>query len=348
MMTFCLRTLAVLAAMLSMPVTASAQGRWGEGYMPNLPVVDQHGRTYKFYDDLIKKKLVVISFIYTSCRDICPLVTARLALVQDALGDVVGRDIQFYSITVDPEHDKPEHMRQHAEAFRAGPGWLFLTGLPADIHAIRHKLGDRSRNLNEHRNEILLGNGTTNEWSRDSLFGDLDRLAMTIRGLDPKWREKERIPPPEHADVATRPLDGPPGQALFIRACAACHTIGSGDRVGPDLAGVTSRRDRTWLMSFIVAPDKLRSERDPIALELVKKYERVRMPNLGLAPADATDLVAYLDAITYAASAPPPPNLSHHHDDHAQHGHDTSPPAKAKGKAKAGTRKTDEAGAHKH
>src|SRR4051812_939786 len=66
---------------------------WGETYIPNLPVVTQNGETLNFYDDLIKDKVVVISFIYTSCTDICPLTTARLADVREKLGDAVGRDI---------------------------------------------------------------------------------------------------------------------------------------------------------------------------------------------------------------------------------------------------------------
>ena len=72
--------------------------------------------------------------------------------------------------------------------FGAGPGWLFLTGKPEDIHAIRYKLGERSRVLSEHRNEVLLGNGATGEWARNNVLGDLDSLALTVRGMDPKWR----------------------------------------------------------------------------------------------------------------------------------------------------------------
>jgi len=67
--------------------------RWGKSYFPNLPVVTHEGKTLHFYDDLIKGKIVLIDFIYTTCTDICPLTTARLARVQDRLGDRVGRDI---------------------------------------------------------------------------------------------------------------------------------------------------------------------------------------------------------------------------------------------------------------
>src|SRR5215475_5158160 len=88
-------------------------GRWGKDYVPNVPVVAHDGRVLKFYDDLIKDKIVVLSFIYTSCKDICPLATSRLGEAREKLGDRLGRDIFFYSISIDPEHDTPERLKQY-------------------------------------------------------------------------------------------------------------------------------------------------------------------------------------------------------------------------------------------
>ena len=66
--------------MLSASATAEAQSRRGPEFLPNLPVVNQDGEQLKFYDDLIKDKIVIVMFIYTSCTDICPLTTARMTL----------------------------------------------------------------------------------------------------------------------------------------------------------------------------------------------------------------------------------------------------------------------------
>ncbi len=66
------------------------------------PVVTQDGKTVRFYDDLIKGRTVLISFIYTSCPNICPVVTARLSQVQDKLGDAVGKDVFFLSSASTP------------------------------------------------------------------------------------------------------------------------------------------------------------------------------------------------------------------------------------------------------
>src|SRR5499426_2469608 len=181
----------MLAALATaIPHAVEAQGRrWGEGYFPNLPVVTQEGKTLHFYDDLLKGKIVVINFIYTSCQDICPVATARLAQVEDKLGEKVGRDIFFISMTVDPERDTPERLNAYAKAFSAGPGWTFVTGKPEDIRAINYKLGERSTSLSEHRNEIVLGNEPTGQWQRDNVFNDLDRVAITIQGLNPKYSD---------------------------------------------------------------------------------------------------------------------------------------------------------------
>jgi protein SCO1/2 len=109
--------------------------------LPNVELVAHTGQKVRFYDDLIKDKKVVINFIYATCNGICVPVTARLAEVQRLLQGRVGRDIFFYSISLKPEEDTPEVLRRYAEAHQAGPGWLFLTGKPADIETLRRGLG---------------------------------------------------------------------------------------------------------------------------------------------------------------------------------------------------------------
>ena len=169
-----------------------AQTRRGPDFLPNLPVVDQDGRQLRFYDDLIKDKIVVIMFIYTSCTDICPITTARMTQIEDKLGDALGRDIFIVSLTVDPVNDTPERLKAYSKAFSTGPGWTFVTGRPEDIRAINYRLGERSKVLSEHRNEIVLGNDVTGEWQRDNVMGDLERVTTSIREMDPKYRDQVR------------------------------------------------------------------------------------------------------------------------------------------------------------
>jgi protein SCO1 len=145
-----------LVVLLSVVRTGAAEVQWKDGYVPNVPVTAQDGRSLLFNDDVLKGKISIISFIYTSCRDICPVVTARLSQLEDRLGDAVGRDYFFVSISIDPANDTPDKLNEYGKAFGVGPSWLFLTGKPEDIDLIRHRLGERSRALTEHRNEVLL------------------------------------------------------------------------------------------------------------------------------------------------------------------------------------------------
>jgi len=85
------------------------------------------------------------------------------------------------------------------------------------------------------------------------------------------------------------------GNALFQQKCAACHTIGGGKLVGPDLAGVAQRRDRAWIVEFVQAPDKVIASGDATATQLLQEYNNVAMPNLGLPAAEVEALVAYLE-----------------------------------------------------
>jgi protein SCO1/2 len=81
-----------------------------------------------------------------------------------------------------------------------------------------------------------------------------------------------------------------PGQYLFVTECGACHTIGRGDNIGPDLMGVTSLREHAWLERKIAQPDALLAEGDPLTKVLFEKYKQIRMPNLHL-DHEATDLL---------------------------------------------------------
>jgi mono/diheme cytochrome c family protein len=96
------------------------------------------------------------------------------------------------------------------------------------------------------------------------------------------------------------------GQAIFQAKCSSCHSIGGGDIVGPDLAGVTSRRDARWLDQFIREPDVMIAKKDPIAVTLLRKYGGIPMPNLGISEKDAAALLAYLSAERKPAATPPP------------------------------------------
>jgi len=120
---------------------ALARKRVQEMHLPNVPLVSHEGKVVQFYDDLLKDKIVSINFFYAKCDEICPLVSANLAKVQKLLGDQVGKQFFMYSITLKPEEDNVDVVRNYRESWHAGPGWTFFTGKSADIEKIRKGIG---------------------------------------------------------------------------------------------------------------------------------------------------------------------------------------------------------------
>ena len=301
-MRIALARVVVLAVLTSLSVrhtfAADNGSPWGANYFPNVPLVTQDGKTVHFYADLLKGKMVVINFIYTKCRDSCPMETAKLAQVQRLLGDRVGRDVFFYSISIDPERDTPAELKEYADKFHAKPGWLFLTGEQSDIEVVRKKLGQAARpgenGLTGHSTSVTLGNEETGQWMQDSALDDPSYMAVMIGDWLSSWRHQ--TPAPSYAEAHT--VDADRGAYLFRTRCAACHTVGHGDGVGPDLFGVSRFRDHDWLARFIATPDKMVADGDPVATSLYAKYKQVQMPNLRLGDPDVAALIRYLDTQT--------------------------------------------------
>ena len=282
---------------------ASAANRWGADYFPNVPLTTQDGTSVRLYDDLLKGKAVAINVIYTSCKDECPLETARLAQVQKLLGERMGKDIFFYSITIDPKRDKPEVLKAYAQKYGVGPGWLFLTGKEEDIRLATKKLGlSRVRDSvrkDGHSASLMVGNEPGGLWMRNSAVDNPQFLATTIANFL-GW--KDTTPRKSYAEA--RPLVLDKGEYFFQSQCSVCHSIGQGDKMGPDLAGVTARRDRAWLARYIMAPDRMLAERDPIAVALFEKYQYARMPNLRLSSDEVAAVLSYVDARSSAPREP--------------------------------------------
>jgi len=171
-----------------------------EGHLPNVELITHEGRKVRFYDDLVKGKVVAINFMYATCRGACVPATAHLVEVQQSLGDRMGREVTFLSISLDPERDTPEVLREYAQAHDVGPGWYFLTGKPGDIELLRRKLGayeidpvlDADRT--QHAGIVVLGNEPKARWKAISALSQPVRIRQAIERtiLPPsQWRTGE-------------------------------------------------------------------------------------------------------------------------------------------------------------
>lgn len=119
----------------------SSRERIRQRYFPNLTLTTHEGKRVRFYDDLIKDKIVLLNFMYIKCDGICMPITMNLRRVQDLFGDRMGRDIFINSFTLKPEEDTVAGLRNYAQMHRVKPGWNFLTGSVSDMELLRRKLG---------------------------------------------------------------------------------------------------------------------------------------------------------------------------------------------------------------
>jgi protein SCO1 len=109
------------------------------GPAPDFALTLQDGARIGLAD--LRGKVVVVTFIYASCADTCPLLTAKLVGIQRQLG-TDGARVRFVAITVDPKKDTPAALRRYAEGHGAkAPGWIFLTGTEEEIGEVARRYG---------------------------------------------------------------------------------------------------------------------------------------------------------------------------------------------------------------
>jgi protein SCO1/2 len=110
------------------------------GPAPELSLTTQDGQRLSLTE--LRGKVVAVTFIYASCTDTCPLLTAKMASLQAALGADFGPKVFFLSITVDPERDTPAVLQRYAQGHGANfAGWAFLTGTLAEIRQVARRYG---------------------------------------------------------------------------------------------------------------------------------------------------------------------------------------------------------------
>jgi len=159
-------------------------------YFPNLVLTTQEGKKVKFYDDLVKDKIVVFNMFYAKCEGICSPVTRNLVRVQNLLGDRVGKDIFFYSFSLKPKEDTVPALKHYAEMHKVKPGWLFLTGSADDMELLRRKLGfvdpdpEVDKDTSNHIGVLKYGNEPLQRWGGCPGMQAPDAIAEAISWVD--------------------------------------------------------------------------------------------------------------------------------------------------------------------
>jgi nitrite reductase (NO-forming) len=134
----------------------------------------------------------------------------------------------------------------------------------------------------------------------DHQFADASQGAI---GVIATSSEKLDTPEPiEHNNMAASDL--PEDQSVirgkndFESKCLACHSIGQGKRLGPDLAGVTKRHTDEWIARWLTSPEAMLAK-DPTAIALLKEYNNIPMPNQNL---QSTEIKQYIQYFHWADS----------------------------------------------
>ena len=172
------------------PQTVSKTPARPGGNVPNVPLKTHKGEQVRFYDDLVKDKLVVINMMYANCNNTCPPMTYNLVQVQQLLGDRVGKDIFMYSITLKPDQDSPEDLAHYAKQHHVKPGWTFLTGAPDDIESLRYALGYYDpdpvvdKKDGRHVGMVRIGNDHYKRWGMAPALGDPQQIVSMILHID--------------------------------------------------------------------------------------------------------------------------------------------------------------------
>ena len=158
-------------------------------YFPNSVVHTHDGRSLRFYDDVVKGKIVVFNMMYTACTGICPGNTANLLRVQEALSDQLDKDVFMYSMTLRPEMDSAAALREYVDRYGIAKGWTFLTGRPAEMDVIRRKLGFYNSDpvldadINRHTGMVRIGNESLDRWAMCPALGSPKQIARAVMHL---------------------------------------------------------------------------------------------------------------------------------------------------------------------
>ena len=134
--------------------------------IPHLELVDQDGRTVRFFEDLVAGRVVAINFIFTTCTTICPPMGATFSRLQERLGDRLGDEVALISVSVDPDTDTPARLKEWGERFGAGPGWTLVTGQKGTVNELLRALGTYTPDAESHAPVALLADARSGTWRR--------------------------------------------------------------------------------------------------------------------------------------------------------------------------------------
>ena len=146
---------------------------------PDLIVRDHEGRRVRFYSDLIKDKVVVLSFFYTSCTYTCTMQGKTFSRLQSLLGERLGKSVVLISVSTDPANDKSGELKAWAERYDVQPGWTLVTGEKSEMNKLLIPFTGSPAGAEMHLPVTFIGNDKTGRWtSADGVFAPEELLKV--------------------------------------------------------------------------------------------------------------------------------------------------------------------------
>jgi protein SCO1/2 len=170
--------------------------------LPDVSLLNDDGKPVRF-KAVVEGHIVVISFFYTNCRGTCPGTNTLMAELRESMAKVFGKSMRFISISVEPEVDTPEAVKEYASFYREAsthpdtPDWHFFTGNPEDIRKLRHKIGYYEsdpvidNDPTQHAAMLVIGNQATGRWATIPVGVGKERMANRIRQVT-GWTAEQR------------------------------------------------------------------------------------------------------------------------------------------------------------
>ena len=165
------------------PTKDSTEPSAAAKYFSDVELIDQDGKKVRFYSDILKGKTVVVNAFFTSCTSVCPPMNRNMEKIQEAFGNRVGKDVFLVSITVDPEVDTPTRMKEYAQKFHAGSGWIFLTGKKENLDWALYKLGQYVEKKDDHKTIFIIGNESTGLWKKAFGMANVAELVQVVESV---------------------------------------------------------------------------------------------------------------------------------------------------------------------
>jgi protein SCO1 len=148
----------------------------------DLAVITHEGKEVRFYTDLLKDKVLLVMFFYTTCPTLGPEII-QLFKLQKILGEQLGKDFYILSISVDPENDDLKAIQEFANKINPSKGWIFLTGKKENMEVILPKFGNTNPRPEMHVRLFFLGNLRTGNWMKMEPRAPATSLAEGLRHL---------------------------------------------------------------------------------------------------------------------------------------------------------------------